>query len=197
MSYTSTQFSKDSLTQYCKSHWNEIHKEQMGNPGRNFKEAAALGHTVYSRALVKGVGIAIIGPNRLRENVELVGNVGCVLGNVSNAIKRLPEDSYICAGAILGEKQWSGLINDLFMLGSVHAKKQFQFSLPSETELKLTYILNTENEHLTTTGRELLLLLLAGYVKASAKKIFGHVFFLPKGKLEEITLEQYREAIKT
>ncbi len=200
MNSVSNFLTPDGLTAYYQKHWGEFSKEKMGNPGRNPKEGAALGYTIYIRSMSKGLGIAVIGPNRLRDDLALVENVGSVLGNSSIKIKKLSKEaSYQFAGAILGEKQWSGIINDLFMLGAVHANKEFHFSIPAVKTLKLADLWNAEKQVLTTTGRELLLLLIAGYASVPLKNklemIFGQVFVPPAAGRLSISLEEYRNAI--
>ncbi len=197
---------KEDLFIYCNQNWSGIIKENQGNPGRGAKQATELGFEVYKRAASRVLDFTIIGPNRLREDRDLCSNVGQVLGNLSKrAIKEIrntPELLYTAEGAILGEKQWSGLINDLFMLGAVHAKKTFHFSIPAGRELTNQDVWDTKKQKLTTTGRELLLLKLAGYQKITdggkaMTTIFGHVF-VPHAEERHcpISLEKYRVAIK-
>lgn len=191
------------LETYCKENWSAIYKEKMGTPGGKPKDAARLGYDIYSRSRSRDMDIMIIGPNRIREDQELVKNVGCVLGNINKKRIAKLEDgqSHVYKGAILGEKQWSGFINDLYMLGGVHARKVFHFSIKRGRPLRESDVWDREKGHLNTTGRELLLLKLAGYKKVSCpfdadSSILGHIF-VPSSteNMPPISFAEYRRKI--
>lgn len=199
----SFQITPRSLETYCKTHWSEIYKERLGNPGGNPKDAAKLGYTIYSRSKSCDSDIMIIGPNRIREDSLLINNVGCVLGNLGKKkiIKLGVDQKHHYQGAILGEKQWSGFINDLYMLGGVHAGKAFHFSIEGGRLLRESDVWDNEKGHLNTTGRELLLLKLAGYRKVSCpfdsdSSILGHIFVPPSAENRHpVSLADYRKKI--
>ncbi|WP_068470153.1 hypothetical protein [Candidatus Protochlamydia phocaeensis] len=157
-----------------KTQWAFIVKEGLGNPGKNPKDGGERAYQVYMHTYHSYFRFIILGPDRLRNEEKLVGNVKLI---VAQSKKKSREDSDSLSGSILGEKQWSLLVNDAFILGGMHAGKDFHIATPKKQERfpSLDKLWNASTHSLRPLGREIIILKLSGYKCVDAHNL-GIVF---------------------
>lgn len=148
----------ESFQQDIQSHWASIVREDMGNPGKNPLDAARRAYDIYKNTYHGNLPFILLGANRIRENIPLVDNMGLVTAGHEKKKK----NSQPIQGSILGEKQWSQLINDVFILGGMHGGKEFHLISDGQFPA-LDSLWNAKKNCMRSLGRELAILKLSGY----------------------------------
>ncbi|NGX38852.1 MAG: hypothetical protein KR126chlam1_00167 [Chlamydiae bacterium] len=159
-----------------------IYKRDKGNPGKNAKDAAKRAYEIFQNTLNSPLDFILIGPDQIRSNSELAENLGLIITHQKKT-KRGKENEVV-HGAILGESQWSLLINDAFILGAIHGHKEV-FLLGKSFK-----IIEERDSSLTTLGREIALLQIAGYQRVATEEKELIAFQLPEEiSAEDLTLQ--------
>ncbi|MGE0669943.1 MAG: hypothetical protein AB7H48_10095 [Parachlamydiales bacterium] len=142
-----------------------VTSDKKGNPGKNFKIAASLASKIYENTIHADLPFILIGPDRIRNNANLASSFGLCTSKT--------------AGSILGERQWSLLINDAFMMGGVHSRKDVLLFL--KKDINRNIIWNDASCSLTSFGRELAILQFAGFHRGATLCEKEVIFHLPEG----------------
>lgn len=168
------------LHRHIKENWAEIvTSDKKGNPGINPKLATEKAFQIYKN-IISDCPFMILGPNRIRSKPEYAK-----FGLCTSQTK----------GSILGERQWSLLINDIFILGGIHQGKEFQLHLEDAPSRQLIW--NETANKLTTIGRELAILKLGGYKRSqSIDKICRKIAF-KQSNSSDLRLPEVLEHLKT
>jgi len=141
-----------------------VTSDKKGNPGKNPKIAASLASKIYENTIHADLPFILLGPDCIRRIPELASNFGlCTSKN---------------AGSILGERQWSLLINDVFMMGGIHSRKEVLLFL--KKDINRNMIWNDASCSLTTFGRELAILHFAGFKRGETLCKKEVIFHLPE-----------------
>lgn len=161
----------------CKSQWAAINKENKGrNIGKNPQHGAERIFAIYFNTFNAPLPFVLLGLDRIRDDRLLRQNFGLITEKTE--------------GAILGENPWSQFINDGFVLGASHARKEV-FVLISNAKGK---IWDVASERLTILGRELAILQIAGYRRVQSEK--GVMAFLIQKDAPLVSLEQLWVGLK-
>ena len=126
-------------------------------------DAADLAIRVYSAVANSELQLIVIGSGRISDEVDLAANFG--------VISRDPGD-----GALFGDKPWTLLGNDAFMLAAIHSKKTVH--LVAAKPLALAQLWNQKRHCPTILVREIEILRLANYTSTHTAE--GIVFVPPK-----------------
>jgi len=147
-------FSTD-LALTLRANWASISREK-GNPGKGPKKAMDLATAVYQNTLHSSCPFVVIGLNEIRKDADIARNVGLITGRVP---KKRNED---IGGyeAVLGEPQWSTLINDMFIIGAINGGKVVH---TTHSEIPADRIWDESGKVLASFGRELAILRIAKY----------------------------------
>lgn len=187
------------LHKEIRGNWSRV--TSRGNPGNNPKDASQKAFTIFLKTVQSALPFIVIGPDRIRENPSLRGNIG-IIDDVKPR-KRSTDTG----GGILGG-QWCPLFNDMFMLGAVNSGKEVQTTL---REISPRNYWDLRSNKLNMFGRELAILRLAGYTLQKTPPGCPQVAYAPAcnrerthltlsgiwDKLNQIsTLSQARELIE-
>ncbi len=107
--------------------------------------------------------VILIGPDRICDRNDLAKNFGVINGDAID-------------GAMFGDKPWTLIGNDAFMLGAVHAQKPVH--LVAARQLSRAQLWNSKRHCPTILAREISILKLAGYQVEHT--VDGVVFTPPK-----------------
>ncbi len=153
-----------------RANWAQISR-QKGNPGRNYKEAEVLANAVYHNTFLSTSPVIVIGLDQIRKDLYVQKNFCLITGYIP---KRRSEE-HVPVGAVLGEPQWSTLINDLFIMGAANAGKEVH---TTHSEIPFASLWDDEKSTLTSFGREIAILKMANY-SAYYSKLFDQVVYAP------------------
>jgi hypothetical protein len=146
-----------------RSNWAQI-TQQKSNPRMKVKETASLARDVYQNTLNSPFPFVVIGMNEIRKDEHIKKNICLITGRTSE-------------GAVLGEQQWSTLINDVFMIGAVNSGKEVH---TTHSRIPIGFIWDHKKSRLTSIGRELAILRLAEYsFKILQSKSFKQFLLVP------------------
>lgn len=168
----------DVLRADIRANWAALYKD---NRNRNLKpkSAAENAHQIFKNTFDSGKDYIVIGPDCLRDKEGLAKMHGLI------TIKK--------QGALLGEKEWSLLINDCFLLAAIRGKKKVVIVNFTKECLTIERIWDKRTNTLTTMGRELAILQEAGYIRALDEK--GVVLVADQSKPYE-SLQELWDRIK-
>ncbi len=182
------------------SNWAQLH-QHPGNKGlKTPKDEKARAWDIYQNTLNSLKDCIVIGPGRIRQDPELLQEFGLLVHTPGKKkAKKLVQ------GAILTDQYWSQLMNDAFSLGGAHAKKRAVLvNIGSDLEEK---IWDTARDTLTSLGRELAVLKIAGYKRVECTEKKRMVFEIEENapglasltslwdKVKDVTLEDLRELL--
>jgi len=143
----------DQIKADIRGNWAALIKDDR-NGNLKPKNAAEKAHQIFENTFDSEKDYIVIGPDCLRDKKRLVEKHGLITFS--------PKKS---GGAILGEKEWSLLINDCFLLGAIcRGKRVVVVNLKPES-LIIEKLWNAKTKSFTTMGRELAILKDAGYVQ--------------------------------
>lgn len=123
------------------------------------KESGTAAFEIYRNTCNSDSEFIVIGPGELRKDEKLVRKYGLITLDQNDK------------GAILGERQWSMLINDSFLLGAVEKGKRVYLKINSK-EFRAEQLGCLKTKKLTTLGRELAILQNAGYERRAQNEDF-------------------------
>jgi hypothetical protein len=128
-----------------------VTSDKKGNPGKNYKAAASLASRIYHNTVDADLPFILLGRDQIRTIPDLAANFGLCTTRTQ--------------GSILGERQWSLLINDAFILGGIHSRKDVLVMM--NKDFKRNMLWNDKSCSLTSFGRELAILQFAGFQRIS------------------------------
>lgn len=142
----------DQMKADIRGNWAALIKDDR-NGNLKPKNAAEKAHQIFENTFDSEKDYIVIGPDCLRDKKRLVEKHGLITFS--------PKKS---GGAILGEKEWSLLINDCFLLGAIRRGKRVVVVNLKPESLIIEKLWNAKTKSFTTMGRELAILKEAGYV---------------------------------
>lgn len=141
-----------------------VTSDKKGNPGKNYKTAASLASKIYNNTINTELPFILLGRDRIRTQPDLAANFGLCTAKTT--------------GSILGEHQWSLLINDAFMLGGIHSGKEVLVYMNTDFQRKMLW--DDKSCSLTSFGRELAILQFAGFQRGATRCDNEIIFSLSK-----------------
>lgn len=157
-----------------RSHWAEYLNEEAPKQKQKAptpKEAAQLASTLYANTCASILPFVILGTGGIRENDELTSNFR-LLSSMSSK-KAAKEEK---TGAILDSQNWSQLLNDIFMMAVVNSRKEVHVIPNANGSINAQSLMNAEGNKLSHFGREIAILLAAGYKRVAAPPTVGLIF---------------------
>lgn len=207
---------------YLKSNWSQLKREdhRRGSTEVPKKEAARITQ-LYQNVIQGQLPFCVLGLSNIREDESLLLNMGTIstdpqmdqkvvkeffraMGEEVPKKRRSkdmsPVDLLVKQGGILNESNWWILPNDAFMLGGIHAAKEFHLATEKGRYPDAKYLWDSEQGRPTAFGRELLILAHCGYRQMGPEKRgYEIVLKLPAFLHESIldrTLEELHGVIR-
>ncbi len=157
------------------------------------KAEAQRGFDAYMNAMSSHMPIVLLGAENMREDMELIYNMGTLATDPQVDIKdiskhialthdlkpgkplKMQVERHVKAGAIVNDSNWWIFRNDLFMLGAIHAGKEFHISYagikPGRHGIPPREVLwDDKNKRPRALGREILMLAASGFTPKFFKR---------------------------
>lgn len=208
-------YTQEILLEETRKDWGKITKEVPNKSMQlePIKKEVARAFQGYQCALNGQLPFMILGDETLRSEQSLLNNVGTlatepqtdqkVTEKFLKEVMNIPQKdrqfkevvkTHLTQGAVLNDSNWWLYRNDLFMLGAIHARKEFHIASKRGVEPRDDQLWDKENGYSRVLGRELVMLEMAGYKRVQGPSKLGIVFTPPReGTVAPLTLTQCRQ----
>ncbi|NGX38851.1 MAG: hypothetical protein KR126chlam1_00166 [Chlamydiae bacterium] len=204
--------SKKTLQEEMKGLYADLSRETPKGKLLPPKQEALRGYTAYELGSDTNLPFIILGAADIREDEDLLHSFGTLAtepqANEREVKKFLAKSlvlspktakkitkNHLTRGSIVNDSNWSVFRNDMFMLGAIHAGKEFHVVTQKKGKISDKLLWDKKNNRPRVLGREIYLLYLHGFQRIDADKNMGVVFAPPAEPYKNLTLTDCRNAI--